>query len=79
LESYRASLAIADRLVKADPGYSNGQHDLSVSHNKIGDVLVAQGNLPAALESHHAALAIADRLSLLWSARRQARSAGCGG
>jgi len=34
-----------------------------VSYNKIGDVLVAQGNLPEALKYHHDGLAIADRLA----------------
>ena len=32
-------LAIADRLAKADPGNAGWQRDLSVSHEKIGDVL----------------------------------------
>jgi len=50
LDRYQASLAIADRLAKADPGNADWQRDRSVSHNKIGDVLVDQGNLPAALE-----------------------------
>jgi hypothetical protein len=51
LKSYQADLAIADRLAKADPGNAGWQRDLSVSYNKIGDVLVAQGNLPEALKS----------------------------
>jgi tetratricopeptide (TPR) repeat protein len=34
-----------------------------VSHNKIGDVLVDQGNLPAALDAFKASLAIAERLA----------------
>jgi hypothetical protein len=38
LASYQASLAIRERLAKADPGNASRQHDLSVSHNKIGDV-----------------------------------------
>jgi hypothetical protein len=33
------------------------KRDLSVSHNKIGNVLVAQGNLPAALTSYQASRA----------------------
>ena len=45
LTSYQASLAIAERLAKADPGNAGWQRDLSVSHNKIGDVQQAQGNL----------------------------------
>ena len=46
LKSYQAGLAIADRLAKADPGNAGWQRDLSVSYDKIGDVQVAQGNLP---------------------------------
>ena len=34
-----------------------------MSHNKIGDVLVAQGDLPGALKSFRDGLAIADRLA----------------
>ena len=63
LESYQASLAIRERLARADPGNAGWQRDLSVSHEKIGDVLRAQGNLTAALESYQASLAIAERLA----------------
>jgi hypothetical protein len=35
LTSYQASLGIAERLAKADPGNAGWQRDLSVSHNKI--------------------------------------------
>ena len=52
LKSFRDGLAITDRLAKADPGNAGWQRDLSVSYNKIGDVLVAQGNLPEALKSY---------------------------
>jgi len=38
LTSYRASLAIRERLAKADPGNAGWQRDLSVSHERIGDV-----------------------------------------
>ncbi|NQW09613.1 MAG: tetratricopeptide repeat protein, partial [Alphaproteobacteria bacterium] len=34
LDSFRASLAIAERLAAADPGNAGWQRDLSVSHNK---------------------------------------------
>jgi hypothetical protein len=50
-------------LARADPGNAGWQRDLSVSHIKIGDVLRAQGNLTAALESYQADLAIAERLA----------------
>ena len=54
---------IADRLAKFDPGNADWQRDVSVSHNKIGDVQRAQGNLPEALKSYRGSLAIADRLA----------------
>ena len=109
LTSYRASLAIAERLTKADPatragsatwrcrnrigdvhrrraicrrrsratgprsqsgapgqadpGNAEWQRDLSVSHDRIGDVQRTQGDLPAALTSYRASLAIRERLA----------------
>ena len=63
LTSFRAGLAIAERLATADPGNAGWQRDLSVSYNKIGDVQVGQGNLPEALTSFRAGLAIAERLA----------------
>ena len=52
LNSFRDSLAIAERLAKSDPGNAGWQRDLSVSYIKVGDVLVAQGDLPEALKSY---------------------------
>ncbi|MEO1609945.1 MAG: toll/interleukin-1 receptor domain-containing protein [Pseudomonadota bacterium] len=63
LDSFQASLAIAERLAKAAPGNAGWQRDLSVSYEKIGSVLVAQGNLPQALDSFQASLAIRERLA----------------
>jgi tetratricopeptide (TPR) repeat protein len=63
LPLYQRGLAIADRLAKSDPGNAGWQRDLSISQEKIGDVLGAQGNLPAALDSYKASLAIRDRLA----------------
>ncbi len=63
LKSYRAGLAIAERLAAADPGNAQAQRDLSVSYDRIGDVLVRQGNLPEALKSYRAGLAIRERLA----------------
>ena len=40
LASYRDSLAISERLAKSDPGNAGWQHDLAVSYDRIGDVLV---------------------------------------
>ena len=39
LKSYQGSLAIRDRLAKADTGNAGWQRDLSVSYNKVGGVL----------------------------------------
>ena len=39
------------------------QRDLSVSFDRVGNVLVAQGNLPEALKSYRDSLAIRDRLA----------------
>ena len=63
LKYYRDSLAIFDRLAKADPGNAGWQRNLSVSYNKVGDVLEAQGNLPEALKAYRDSLAIIDRLA----------------
>jgi tetratricopeptide (TPR) repeat protein len=56
-------LAIRERLAAADPQNAGWQRDLSVSHNKIGDVLRAQGNLAQALDAFKASRAIAERLA----------------
>ena len=43
LKAYRDSLAISERLAKADPGNAGWQRDLSVAYEKVGDVLKAPG------------------------------------
>ena len=63
LKSYQADLAIAERLAKSDPGNANWQRDLSVSYEKVGDVLVQQSNLAEALKFYQASLAISERLA----------------
>jgi tetratricopeptide (TPR) repeat protein len=63
LKSFRDGLAIAEQLAQADPGNAGWQRDLSVSFDRVGDVLVAQGNLPEALKSLRDGLAIRDRLA----------------
>ena len=52
-----------DHLATADPSNVSWQRDLSVSHDKIGNVLSVQGNLPAALAAYNASLAITERLT----------------
>ena len=50
-------------LAARDPGNTQWQRDLSVSHSKLGDVLVAQGDLPGALEAYRKGLAIMETLA----------------
>jgi hypothetical protein len=76
-----------DQFVKKNPGNVGWRRDLSVSQNKIGDVLVAQGNLPEALAAYWASLDIRERLAKAeasgeggprqrWTAARPFRLAG---
>src|SRR5579872_4044624 len=51
-----------EQLLRADPGNAGWQRALSVSYDRVGDVLVAQGNLPEALKFFRDGLAIRDRL-----------------
>src|SRR5262249_61534134 len=48
---------------RRDPGNTLWQRDLSVSHDRIGDVLVAQGEREAALDAYRNGLAIAEALA----------------
>jgi tetratricopeptide (TPR) repeat protein len=50
-------------LAQADPGNAGWKRDLSVSYSKIGDVLVAQGNLPEAMRYYRDGLALVERLA----------------
>jgi len=61
--SYRAGLAIAEKLAAQDPAHADWRRVLSVSHDRIGDVLRAQGDLAGALASYQASLAIAEKLA----------------
>ena len=45
LRSYRDSLAITERLAKADPGNAEWQHDLSVSHERVGDAQIGRAHV----------------------------------
>ncbi len=56
------------------PATPEWQHDLSVSHNKIGDVLAAQGKLDEALQAYRDGLAIMERLAAADPAIRSGRA-----
>jgi len=51
LASYRAALAIADRLSQADPDNADWHRSGAMAHEKIGNVLMDQGDLAGGLEN----------------------------
>ena len=60
--AYQASQDIAEtRLAAADPANTGGSEDLSISHDKLGDVAIAAGDLTAARTAYQASLDIAVR------------------
>jgi tetratricopeptide (TPR) repeat protein len=63
LAAYRESLAVSQRLASADPSNAGWQRDLSVSHDRLGDVLSAQGDLAGALAAYRESLAVSQRLA----------------
>ncbi|MDF0668461.1 MAG: hypothetical protein P0119_20625 [Nitrospira sp.] len=63
LERYTAARNIVVEEAARDPANTEWQRDLSVSHNKIGDVLVAQGDGPGALTAYRKGLAIGEALA----------------
>ncbi len=63
LEWYTAARNIVVEEAARDPANTEWQRDLSVSHNKIGDVLVAQGDGPGALTAYRKGLAIREALA----------------
>jgi tetratricopeptide (TPR) repeat protein len=71
LRVYRESLAIIERLTKADPGNAGFQFDLVIRHERIGDVLLQQGDLAAALAQYEARKSLIESLT-----RRDPSNAG---
>ena len=59
----RQALAVSERLAASNPGSAAAQRDLSVSLNKLGNVLVQAGELSAARARYEAALAVSERLA----------------
>jgi hypothetical protein len=56
-------LAIVERLADSDPSNSQWQRDLSVSHNRIGEILETQGHLAGAIAAHEQGLLIMQSLA----------------
>jgi len=56
-------MGVAERLAAADPSNAGWQRDLSVSQEKIGNVLLAQGDLAGALEAYRKSMGVRERLA----------------
>jgi len=61
--AYRAGLDIRTRLAAADPANTGWLRDLSVSHERLGEVAVDAGDLAAARAAYQASLDIRTRLA----------------
>jgi tetratricopeptide (TPR) repeat protein len=62
-EAFRCAQERAARLNETDPHNTGWQRDLSVSHNRIGDIRRAQGDLAGALDAYNKGLEIRARLA----------------
>src|SRR5258705_11352285 len=63
MKSYQDSVGIDEKHSKQDAGNADGQREVSVGYNKVGDVQSAQGDLAGALKSYHDSLAIREKLA----------------
>ena len=57
--------AIFQSLAKSTPANAEWQRDLSASHNMLGDLAMAQGDLPGAMRRFTDALQISERLAVI--------------
>ena len=63
LASFRAVVAIRERLAAKDPENAHWQSDLAASHNRLGNVLLDQGDLRAAIGAFRAGMAVIESLA----------------
>ncbi|HUD59697.1 MAG TPA: TIR domain-containing protein, partial [Acetobacteraceae bacterium] len=61
--AFQATASVLSLLAKQDPDNADWRHNLSVSHDRLGDVLSAQGDVPGALADYRAGMAIRARLA----------------
>ena len=60
---YQAALSVAERMARIDPLNVKWQEDLSINHEKIGDVQREYDDLSASLASYRASLSIEETLA----------------
>ena len=77
LDNYQKSLAIAEALAQADPSRPVLQRDVSVSLDRIADVLLAAGDAKGALANYQESLVLREDLTQADPSRPAA--AGCRG
>jgi tetratricopeptide (TPR) repeat protein len=63
LERYQKLWAEFSNKAQAEPDHADYQRDLSVSHNKLGELYLALGQVEQARDVHEQALAIGERLA----------------
>ena len=63
LEADTRALEIRERLATADPNHTDYQNNLTVSLEKMGNMLLTRGDPNAALQAHTRALEIRERLA----------------
>jgi tetratricopeptide (TPR) repeat protein len=59
---FRASLRAAERAAVLEPGSTTGQRAVSISHNKVGDMLLAAEDMAGAIAEYRASLAVIEML-----------------
>lgn len=62
-DAYRYALTACNQLALTNPNAASWQHDHAVTQEKIGDVLLTQGNTGEALEAYRASLVIRERFA----------------
>ncbi len=63
MKSYRASLAIREKLLADTPEDRELQHEVADSHEGVGDILYTAGDLTAGVQSYQRALETRERLA----------------
>ena len=63
VERRNSLLTLAESRAAADPGNAGYQRDLSVNHNKLGNLAVALGDSATAEQHYRTSLSIAERLA----------------
>jgi tetratricopeptide (TPR) repeat protein len=62
IDAFRASLRAAERAAVLEPGSTTGLRAVSISHNKVGDMLLAAEDMTGAIAEYRASLAVIEKL-----------------